>query len=159
DYARIRNEAILPSGATVTANGATIEARMSSTHRLGASAASGAGGGSLSIAGSVAIGIENIETTASLAGTLHAGTGNVVIVAASNASGDGSALPAEITHHAASAPTPPPFGIGRITDISPSPSPNDSTEPDGAAGGRVHNLASVARNNQIFYAATECGAI
>src|SRR5439155_1197203 len=74
DYARIRNEAILPSGATVTANGATIEARAGGMQALGASAKSGAGGGSLSIAGSVAIDIENIETTASLAGMLHAGT-------------------------------------------------------------------------------------
>ncbi len=82
DYARIRNEAILPTGATVTSNGATLEARMASAHELGAAATSGASGGSFSIAGSVAIDIENIETTASLAGTLNAGTGTVLIFAA-----------------------------------------------------------------------------
>src|SRR6266566_4304999 len=73
DYARIRNEAILPTGATVTSKGATLEARMASAHELGAAATSGASGGSFSIAGSVVIDIENIETTASLAGTLNAG--------------------------------------------------------------------------------------
>ena len=43
NYARIRNEATLPSGADVTSTGATIEARMHSTHEIGASAKSGAG--------------------------------------------------------------------------------------------------------------------
>src|SRR5438132_14293778 len=107
---------------------------MASTHELGASAKSGAGGGSLSIAGSVALDIENIETTASLAGTLHAGTGNVVIFAASSASAEVSAIPAEITHHSAST-TPPPFTVASITDINPSSSPLDSTTPNAASGG------------------------
>jgi hypothetical protein len=159
DYARIRNEAILPFGATVTADGATIEARMGSTHELGASAMSGAGGGSLSIAGSVAIDVENIETTASLAGMLHAGSGNVVIFALSSATGDVTAVPAEITHHAATTPAPPPFTVVSLTDVSPSSSPLDSTTPNGASGGRVNHVAAVAGNNQIFYAATEWGGL
>jgi len=62
NYAKIRNEAILPAGASVTANGATIEALMNSEHELGASATSGAGGGAVGIAGSVAIEIENIPS-------------------------------------------------------------------------------------------------
>src|SRR5256885_5356240 len=146
-------------GATVTASGATLEARAGGPQALGAAATSGAGGGSISIAGSVAIDIENIETTALLAGTLHAGAGNVVIVAASNTSGNITALPAEVTHNPAHVTPPPPFTVGSFTDINPNSSPHDATDPDGASGGRVNNLASVAGNNQIFYAATEWGGI
>src|SRR5947207_3198918 len=81
NYARITNTAALPEHATVSSNGATIEAVMGSENELGASATSGAGGGAVGIAGSVAIEIEQINTTASLAGTLHAGTGDVRIAA------------------------------------------------------------------------------
>jgi photosystem II stability/assembly factor-like uncharacterized protein len=44
-------------------------------------------------------------------------------------------------------------------DISPNNSDFDASDPDGAAGGRVNLLASVAGNNQIFYAATEWGGL
>src|SRR5438046_9257311 len=100
NYAKIRNEAILPAGANVYSVGATIEALMGSTHELGASATSGAGGGSVGVAGSVAIDIENIETTARLAGILTAGTGagaDVAITATSHATSDTKALPEEST--------------------------------------------------------------
>src|SRR5207245_4266467 len=85
NYARIDNEAVLPGLATVSSNGATIDAVMSSEHELGASATSGAGGGAVGIAGSVAIEIENINTNAALDGSLSAGTGDVRIAAMSNA--------------------------------------------------------------------------
>ena len=97
NYAKIANEAILPAGATVTSNGATIEALMNSEHELGAAATSGAGGGSVSVAGSLAIDIENIATTALIAGTLTAGTGAVAITATSNATSEASALPSDST--------------------------------------------------------------
>ena len=95
NYAKIRNEAILPANATVTSQGATIQALMGSTNEFGATATSGAGGGSVGIAGGVAIDIVNIETTASLAGTLAAGSGDVSIAASSDSSTATSALPAE----------------------------------------------------------------
>src|SRR5207249_3128759 len=87
--AQIHNQAILPTNAVVTAtNGATIAAVMGSTHEVGASAKSGAGGGSVSIAGSVAIDIVNIQTDALLFGTLTAGpTGDVNITATSHMTG------------------------------------------------------------------------
>ena len=95
NYARVTNQATLPADASVSAQGATIEALMTNggTHQLGASATSGAGGGSVGIAGSVAIDIENLQTTATLAGTLDAGSGDVAIAAASDASTDVQALP------------------------------------------------------------------
>src|SRR5207247_4372117 len=98
--AKSSNEATQPAGANVYSVGATIEALMGSTHDLGASATSGAGGGSVGVAGSVAIDIENIETTARLAGILTAGTGagaDVSITATSHATSDTKALPEEST--------------------------------------------------------------
>ena len=126
--AAITNEAILPTGNTVSANGATIHALMASTHKLGAIALSGAGGGKLSIAGSVAIELENITTTASVAGTLNAGTGDVSIKAQSNGTSDVSALPLMQTTSTSSGEDFP-FKVVSITDVSPSRSdePTDRT--------------------------------
>src|SRR2546427_6666024 len=95
NYVRVINEAILPSGATVTADGATLEAVMTDdgTNTLSASATSGAGGGAVGIAGSVAIEIENIQTTARMAGTLTAGSGDVAITATSDSETTTDALP------------------------------------------------------------------
>jgi hypothetical protein len=44
-------------------------------------------------------------------------------------------------------------------DINPDTSNLDSSDPDGATGGRVNGLATVAGSNQIFYAASEWGGI
>jgi len=44
-------------------------------------------------------------------------------------------------------------------DVNPNNSDFDSTDPDGASGGRVSSLASVPGNNQVFYAATEWGGL
>jgi uncharacterized repeat protein (TIGR01451 family) len=46
-----------------------------------------------------------------------------------------------------------------IEDISPSNSDLDATDPNGASGGRVNGLASVAGDNQTFYAASEWGGL
>jgi uncharacterized repeat protein (TIGR01451 family) len=46
-----------------------------------------------------------------------------------------------------------------IEDISPSNSDLDASDPNGASGGRVNNLASVAGDNQMFYAASEWGGL
>src|SRR5207249_1284000 len=99
NYVGVINEAILPFGATVTADGATLEAVMTDdgTNTRGASATSGAGGGAVGIAGSVAIEIENIQTTASLEGWLNAGPGDVSIQAASDSTTSTNALPSEST--------------------------------------------------------------
>jgi hypothetical protein len=59
DQLRGRNEAILPAGATVTSAGATVQALSGSTNDIGAQATSGAGGGKVGVAGSVAISIEH----------------------------------------------------------------------------------------------------
>src|SRR6185503_9456627 len=121
NYARVRNEAILPAGTTVTADGAAVEATMGEeedrplqeglegeeeeeiglpvvpegeAHHFQAIATSGAGGGSVGVAGSVAINIVNIETTARIAGTLNAGGGDVEIKAESESDSETKALPA-----------------------------------------------------------------
>src|SRR5439155_20768945 len=59
NYVRVTNEARAPPDSTVSANGATIAALAHAQNQLGASAASGAGGGAVGVAGSVAIEIEN----------------------------------------------------------------------------------------------------
>ena len=46
-----------------------------------------------------------------------------------------------------------------ITDISPSNSDLDASDPNGASGGRVNGLASVAGDNDTFYAASEWGGL
>ena len=157
--ADIVNTAILPAGNTVNSQGATIQALMRSTHTLGAAAKSGAGGGSVGIAGSVAIDIENITTTASLAGTLNAGTGSVVIRAASDADSEVAATPAEVTLTEAASTPGQAFRVVSLKDISPDSSPLDAHDPNSASGGRVNGLGTVAGNNQITYAATEWGGL
>ena len=44
-------------------------------------------------------------------------------------------------------------------DINPNSSTLDPTDPDGATGGRVNGLATVAGDNNTFYAASEWGGI
>src|SRR5206468_1622240 len=95
NYVRVFNLAVLPIDATVISHGATIQALSGGMDELGASATSGAGGGSVGIAGSVAIDIENIDTEAVMAGVLTAGTGDVTIAAASHATSNVEALPKE----------------------------------------------------------------
>ena len=46
-----------------------------------------------------------------------------------------------------------------FADTSPNSSDLDNADPDGASGGRVNGLASVAGDNDTFYAATEWGGI
>jgi PKD domain len=53
----------------------------------------------------------------------------------------------------------PAAALTAITDINPNQSSLDPTDPDGASGGRVNGLASVAGNNTTFYAASEWGGI
>ena len=53
----------------------------------------------------------------------------------------------------------PSYGQITITEINPDQSTLDASDPDGATGGRVNGLASVAGNNRIFYAASEWGGI
>ena len=53
----------------------------------------------------------------------------------------------------------PAAGLTAITDINPDQSSLDATDPDGASGGRVNGLASVAGDNTTFYAASEWGGV
>ena len=96
NYARVINAAVIPSTATITSVGATISATMNSQHEFGANASSGAGGGDVGIAGSVAINIVNLKTTALVApgATIGAGSGDVTIEAESRSTMTTSALPA-----------------------------------------------------------------
>jgi uncharacterized repeat protein (TIGR01451 family) len=54
---------------------------------------------------------------------------------------------------------PQAWGDVSFTDINPDSSTLDATDPDGASGGRINGLASVANSNQVFYAATEWGGL
>ena len=53
----------------------------------------------------------------------------------------------------------PAFGQVSFTDINPNQSPLHPSDPDGASGGRVNGLASVERDPNTYYAATEWGGI
>lgn len=44
-------------------------------------------------------------------------------------------------------------------DVNPDQSDLDPFDPDGASGGRVNGLATVAGNNRVFYAASEWGGL
>jgi hypothetical protein len=66
--------------------------------------------------------------------------------------GLGAALLAMLVAAALSAPA-----YAGITDINPDVSSN--SDADAATGGRVNGLASVAGNNQVFYAASEKGGL
>ncbi len=46
-----------------------------------------------------------------------------------------------------------------INEINPDQSSHHNTDADGASGGRINGLASVAGNNNIFYAASEFGGL
>ncbi len=50
-------------------------------------------------------------------------------------------------------------GALTFTDINPDQSTLDPSDPDGASGGRINGLASVAGDNQVFYAASEWGGL
>src|SRR6185295_16359610 len=97
NYARMLNTAVIPSTATIDAIGVTVSATMHSQHEFYARASSGAGGGDVGIAGSVAINIVNLQTLAVIPGgaTIDANGGNVSVSAASDSSTGTSALPAE----------------------------------------------------------------
>src|SRR5688572_27767573 len=45
-----------------------------------------------------------------------------------------------------------------ITEINPKRSTFDETDPDGASGGRIHNLSGAA-NGTTFFAASEWGGL
>ena len=51
------------------------------------------------------------------------------------------------------------FGQFHFTDINPSSSNLDITDPDGATGGRVNGLAATPGNAMVYYAASEWGGI
>lgn len=46
-----------------------------------------------------------------------------------------------------------------FADVNPDSSTLDPTDPDGASGGRINSLATVAGDNQVFYAASEWGGL
>src|SRR6185295_3941118 len=97
NYARMVNTAVVPSTATIDAIGVTVSSTMHSQHEFYARAKSGAGAGDVGIAGSVAINIVNLQTSAVIpsGATIDANGGNVSIAAASDSSTSTSALPAE----------------------------------------------------------------
>jgi hypothetical protein len=52
-----------------------------------------------------------------------------------------------------------PAALAVISDINPNNSTLHASDPDGASGGRINGLSSVAGTNDIFYAATEWGGL
>ena len=90
--------------ADVTAQGVTVEAKMretgsgddkDSTHRFGAQATSGAGGGKTGIAGSLAINVANVAADATIAAdaTVDAGAGDLTLTAEADSESVVKALP------------------------------------------------------------------
>src|SRR5207253_2689849 len=101
NLANVHNEATIELGAVVNSNGFTADASQTNvsgdtTNRFGAEATSGAGGGSVGVAGSFALNIVNIETTGGIrsGATVNAGAGSVLLGAASKSESITKALPA-----------------------------------------------------------------
>ncbi|HTZ06018.1 MAG TPA: hypothetical protein VMB53_09700, partial [Gaiellaceae bacterium] len=96
--ANVTNEAVVESGGTLTAASVSASAGMTNvggdtTHRFGAASTSGAGGGSVGVAGSLSIAIVNVNTTAAIrsGGTIVAG--DVTLTATSDSVTTVTALP------------------------------------------------------------------
>ncbi|HEX7527306.1 MAG TPA: hypothetical protein VF327_13410, partial [Gaiellaceae bacterium] len=90
NLANVTNESVVETGAIVASHGLTADASMTTlsgdaTNRFGAESTSGAGGGSIGIAGSVSINIVNVTTTAAIrtGSSVDAGAGDVSLTAAS----------------------------------------------------------------------------
>ena len=97
NYVRVTNEARAPPDSTVSANGAAIEALTHSQNASWCVCDKRSRRRRSRIAGSVAIEIENIQTSASLEGWLNAGSGDVSVRAASDSTTSTSALPSDST--------------------------------------------------------------
>ena len=99
NVANVSNTATI-GAANVTANGVKLEAVMTDvngdkTHTFGAAAKSGAGGGTIGVAGAVGISVDNVHTEASIAtgASVNAGAGDVGLTAESRTSSTVTALP------------------------------------------------------------------
>ena len=92
------NRATVPATLTVTAHDVALSATVTAdgpdtTGTFGAAASSGAAGGNVSVAGSVAIAIVITDTTAAVYGTLVLTGGDVTLLARSDIAGTVTALP------------------------------------------------------------------
>ena len=91
--ANVTNQALLPAGDSVHAKALTVSATETvngadATSTYGAQATSGAGGGKISVAGSLGLAVINQTTTAELAGPVVLTGGDATITAASDAASD-----------------------------------------------------------------------
>ncbi|MGA7147550.1 MAG: hypothetical protein WBX17_03560, partial [Microbacterium sp.] len=92
------NRSIVPATLSATAGDVVVSATVAAdgddvTGTYGATAASGAGGGNISVAGSVAIAIITTDTLATVLGTLALTSGDVAVAARSAIDGTVTALP------------------------------------------------------------------
>ena len=79
----------------------------------------------------------------------------MIVSASSDSDSNVAATPAQVNV----TQTPSAFEVLSITDINPNSSNFDAHDPNSASGGRVSGLASVAGDNQTYYAASEFGGI
>lgn len=96
--ANVTNEAVLPAGSQVRATALTVAATvtpngMDAVSTYGAQATSGAGGGKISVAGSLGLAVINQTTAAHVAGTVALTGGDLTVTAASNVNSMVSADP------------------------------------------------------------------
>ncbi|WP_345762181.1 beta strand repeat-containing protein [Diaminobutyricibacter sp. McL0608] len=96
--ANVTNQALLPAGDTVHAKALAVSATETvngadAVSTYGAQATSGAGGGKISVAGSLGLAVINQTTTAEVAGTVVLTGGDANIIAASNAASTVKAEP------------------------------------------------------------------
>ena len=96
--ANVTNQALLPAGDIVHAKALTVSATETvngadAISTYGAQATSGAGGGKISVAGSLGLAVINQTTTAEVAGTVVLTGGDANIIAASNAASTVKAEP------------------------------------------------------------------
>ena len=87
-YVDVINRSVVPATATVRANALTVSALINvdgadDTSTISATASSGAGGGKVSVAGSVALGLVWFDTLAAVSGTIELTGGDATIAAGS----------------------------------------------------------------------------
>ncbi|MBI3347591.1 MAG: hypothetical protein HY020_10320, partial [Burkholderiales bacterium] len=164
NYAAMTNEALVDSGVVITADGLQLGATMTNvggdtTHTTLASAKSGAGGGDIGVAGSVAINIVNEDTRAQMSGNATlAGAdsgGALQAITQSTASDTAKAIPENEGGQAGGSDV----GVGASVAVNIVDRNLDATLADGAQiAGNVSAMAVTSTAMDTITTETENGA-
>ena len=164
--ANVQNLASIDGGAHTTSNGVAVTAGMSgapvggnSKHELGAQASSGAGGGSVGVAGSFALEIANVTTTAALRNdpirgppTVNASGGDITLSASSDSSSVVKALPVGTGGGGST------LGLGAAVALSIVNDSTTATIENNALLPSTHDLVLAANGKHVMTTESRTGA-